>query len=142
MIRWRVGARWYAAALLTAPVVFTAVHLALSLASPVFRPSISTMSGTAALLLSSIAGALAVGFFEELGWTGFAVPALRPRYSAVATALLIGVPWGAWHLLTNDIWIARTYSGDRENSCSRHLKLAMGVSQDVTLPCRGGSTAQ
>jgi membrane protease YdiL (CAAX protease family) len=107
-----VGARWYAAALLTAPVVFTAVHLSLSLASPVFRPSIVTMSGTASLLLSSIAGALAVGFFEELGWTGFAIPTLRRHYSAMATALLVGVPWGAWHLLTNDIWIARTYSGD------------------------------
>jgi membrane protease YdiL (CAAX protease family) len=112
LVRWRVGARWYATALLTAPVVFIAVHLALSLASPIFRPSIVTMSGTASLLLSSIGGALTVGFFEEIGWTGFAIPALRRRHSAVATALILGVPWGAWHLLTNDVWIARTYSGD------------------------------
>ena len=110
--RWRVRGRWYAAALLTAPVVFIAVHVSLSLASPAFRPGIVATSGTASLLLSSIAGALAVGVFEELGWTGFAIPALRRQYSAMATALLVGVPWGAWHLLTNDLWIARTYAGD------------------------------
>jgi len=41
LLRWRVGARWYAVALLTAPIVFAAVHLALSLASPVFLPASS-----------------------------------------------------------------------------------------------------
>jgi CAAX protease family protein len=81
LLRWRVGTRWYAVALLTAPVVFTAVHLALSLASPVFLPSIVTMSGTASFLMFSVAGALAVGFFEELGWTGFANPRRSCRHT-------------------------------------------------------------
>jgi hypothetical protein len=27
-----------------------------------------------------------------------------------ATALIVGVPWGAWHLLTNDLWIGKTYA--------------------------------
>jgi uncharacterized protein len=112
LLRWRVGGRWYAVALLAAPLVFAAVHLTLSLVSPVFLPSIVTMSGTASLLLFSIAGALTVGILEELGWTGFATPTLRRRYSAFATALIVGVPWGAWHLLTNDMWIAGTYSGE------------------------------
>lgn len=111
LLRWRVGARWYAVALLTAPLVLTAVRLALSFASPVFLPSIVIMSDTASLLLFSIAGALAVGVFEELGWTGFAIPRLRPHYSAFVTGLIVGVPWGAWHLVTNDIWIAGTYAG-------------------------------
>ena len=60
-LRWRVGARWYAVALLAAPLVFTAVQLTLSLVSPAFLPSIVTMSGAASLLLFSIAGALTVG---------------------------------------------------------------------------------
>jgi hypothetical protein len=34
MTRWRVGARWYALALLLAPILFTAVSLSLSLTSP------------------------------------------------------------------------------------------------------------
>jgi membrane protease YdiL (CAAX protease family) len=108
LLRWRVEARWYAVALLTAPVVFITVHFALSAASPVFRPT----AVTASVLLPAIAGALAAGVFEELGWTGFAIPTLRARHSAVPTALLVGVPWGAWHLLTNDLWIANTYAGE------------------------------
>src|SRR5215208_5823527 len=34
MTRWRVGARWYAVALLTAPLLVTSVLFALSLSSP------------------------------------------------------------------------------------------------------------
>ena len=107
LLRWRVEPRWYAVALLTAPVVFITVHSALSLALPVFRPTVVTAS----VLLPAVAGALAVGVFEELGWTGFAIPTLRARYSALGTAFIVGVSWGAWHLLTNDVWIAKTYSG-------------------------------
>jgi membrane protease YdiL (CAAX protease family) len=111
LLRFRVGARWYAVALLTAPVVFGAVHFVLSFASPAFFPRIVTTSDAVPLLLFGIAGAVAVGFFEELGWTGFAIPAVRRYHGAIATALIVGVPWGAWHLLTNDVWIATTYSG-------------------------------
>src|ERR1043166_5426311 len=39
-LRWQVGAGWYAVALLTAPLVFTAVALALSLSSPDYLPGI------------------------------------------------------------------------------------------------------
>src|SRR5215207_7508785 len=42
LLKWRVGARWYALALLTAPILFTAVLLTLSLTSPVFLPRILT----------------------------------------------------------------------------------------------------
>jgi uncharacterized protein len=55
MTRWRVGARWYAVALLTAPLLITAVLLALTLISPEFLPGILTTSDKAALLLMGIA---------------------------------------------------------------------------------------
>jgi membrane protease YdiL (CAAX protease family) len=109
--RWRVGARWYAVALLSAPVVFTAVAFALSLVSPVFLPGIVITDDTPSLLLISIAGALIVGVLEEIGWTGFAIPRLRLRHGVLATGLIVGVPWGAWHLLTNDFWLGRIYYG-------------------------------
>lgn len=108
LLRWRVGARWYAIALLTAPLVFMAVHLLLSLASPAFLPTFPSIGTGAAFVL----GAVVVGFFEELGWTGFAIPRLRLRANALATGLLVGVPWGAWHLVTNNFWIASTFSGE------------------------------
>ena len=96
--RWRVGARWYAVALLTAPLVYLAASLALALTSSAFLPGILTASDTAALLLMGLAyGLLGGGFLEELGWTGFAVPRLRRRYGVLSTGLIVGLLWGAYH---------------------------------------------
>ncbi len=111
LLGWRVGARWYAVALLIAPILFTAVLLALSLTSPEFLPGIFTTDDKATLLLYGIAAGLMVGIFEELGWTGFAVPGLRLRYGVVTTGLIVGVLWGAWHILTNGVWASGPTSG-------------------------------
>jgi membrane protease YdiL (CAAX protease family) len=111
LLRWRVGARWYAVALLAAPLVLAAVLLALSLTSPVFLPGVFESDDRASLLLFGTAAGLAVGFFEELGWTGFATPELRRRHSVLKTALVLGVVWGAWHILTNDLLAIHPYAG-------------------------------
>jgi len=96
--RWRVGVRWYAVALLTAPLVSTAIVVALSLTSPAFAPAIVTTEEEAGLLLTAVAAGLWVAVGEELGWTSFAMPRLRLRHGIVATGLIVGVLWGAWHL--------------------------------------------
>lgn len=108
LLRWRVGMRWYGVALLVAPCVFIVVHLALSLVSPVFLPSVVTVSDSASLALASVSGALAVGFFEEIGWTGFAVPHLRARHSMLTTGLVVGAVWGLWHFPL--FWEADSFS--------------------------------
>jgi membrane protease YdiL (CAAX protease family) len=110
LTRWRVGARWYAVALLTAPLLITAVLFALSLTSPQFLPGILTTSDKAALLLMGIAYAFVGGTFEELGWTGFAIPRMRLSYGVLSTGLTVGLLWGAWHLLSN-FWGSGTSSG-------------------------------
>jgi len=74
-----------------------AVLFALSLTSPVFLPGIFTSDNKATLLLSGIAGGLTAGIFEELGWTGFAIPRLRQRHGVLGTGLIVGFLWGAWH---------------------------------------------
>jgi uncharacterized protein len=100
MGRWRVGARWYAVALLTAPLLYVAVLLALSLSSPEFLPSIFTSNDKVSLVLFGIAyGLVGGGLLEELGWTGFAVPTLRRRYGVLGTGLIVGLAWGALHFL-------------------------------------------
>jgi uncharacterized protein len=97
LLKWRVGARWYVVALLTAPLSVTAAVLALSLSSSEFVPSILTTSDKTSLLLMGIFAGLMVGIFEELGWTGFAIPRMKLRYGILGTGLIVGVLWGAWH---------------------------------------------
>ena len=89
LLRWRVGVRWYVAALLPAPLLSAAVLFALSLTSPIF----TTPNKTAILLAGITAGLTTV--FEEVGWTGFATPRLRRRYGVMTTGLIVGIMWGA-----------------------------------------------
>lgn len=103
LLKWRVGARWYAAAILTAPLYFTGAVLALSAFSREFLPGIFTADDKVSFLLKGVAVALVAGIVEELGWTGFAVPTLRRRYGPLATGFVVGVLWGLWHVLPK-IW--------------------------------------
>ncbi len=107
--KWRVNARWYAVALLTAPLSIGAALLALSLFSSDYVPAIVNADDRLVLLLSGIAAGLVVGVFEELGWTGFAVPRLRERYSVLVTGgIIVGMLWGAWHFIL--FWESDSFS--------------------------------
>jgi uncharacterized protein len=99
LLRWRVDGRWYAAALLTAPLTILAVLLALSLVYPGYVPRLVLEENRGGLVQYSIVSALLVGIFEEVGWTGFAVPALRRRHGVVATGLIVGLLLSAWNFL-------------------------------------------
>ena len=96
--KWQVGIRWFAIALLTAPVIITITLFLLSRLSPTYMPAIFTASESGGLLLTGIVMGLVVGFFEELGWTGFAIPRLRKKHGLLATGTILGLLWGLWHL--------------------------------------------
>jgi len=98
LCRWQVDLRWYAIAILTSPGLVAATLLPLSLCSPKFVPGIVTSSDKASLLVSGLLAGILVGIFEELGWTGFAIPRLRSRYGVLATGLIVGLVWGLWHM--------------------------------------------
>jgi membrane protease YdiL (CAAX protease family) len=63
-----------------------------------------TADRKASLVPLAIGAGLAGGFAEELGWTGFAIPRLRPLHNVVRTGLIVGLVWGAWHFLANFWW--------------------------------------
>ncbi len=106
LAKWRVGGRWYAIALLTAPVLTAVVLSVLSIASPIFLPPILTAEDKISLLLPVLGIGVTV-LLEEIGWTGFATPRLRLRHGVLATGLIVGALWGPWHLL-QILWTAGT----------------------------------
>jgi membrane protease YdiL (CAAX protease family) len=82
-------AHWYLP-LLIPPVLIFAVLLSLkTFVSSVFTPNhfwIGILFGIPA------------GFFEEIGWTGFALPKLMRRYAAFPSAAILGILWACWHV--------------------------------------------
>ena len=105
--RWRVAPVWYALALVPALLV-TASTLLLALISPDFRPAIFAAENWRTILIGAAGPSVMVGFCEEIGWTGFAVPHLRRRHSILTTGLAVGVVWGLWHFPL--FWEADSFS--------------------------------
>ena len=105
LIKWRVEGRWFLVALGTAPVVLTGTLLVLSQLSGDFTPQFLANGGSAPIsstgpvsfILIAMAIGMGAGFFEEIGWTGFAVPRLMKR--GAGAILMLGMMWGAWHFL-------------------------------------------
>jgi membrane protease YdiL (CAAX protease family) len=92
---WRVGVKWYAAAIFIPPILIVFILLALSIfVSPDYAPGF--------FALAIIAG-LVTGFFEEIGWTGYALPKIQLKHTALATAIMIGLLHGTWHLMAGYI---------------------------------------
>ncbi|MGD0178058.1 MAG: type II CAAX endopeptidase family protein [Candidatus Bathyarchaeia archaeon] len=101
LFKWKVGARWYAVAILTPALSVMATLFVLSIFSLEFLPGILTTGDKVSLVLFSLVAGVVTPFFEELGWTGFAVPQLSKRYGVLTTGLIVGFLWGAWHFLSN-----------------------------------------
>jgi membrane protease YdiL (CAAX protease family) len=86
----RTSRQWYAAALFIPPCLILIVLLLLSIwVSPDYTPNHFTIG-----LLFGIGA----GFFEEIGWMGYAFPKMRLKLGAVAAPVVLGLLWGLWHL--------------------------------------------
>jgi membrane protease YdiL (CAAX protease family) len=144
LIRWRVGLRWYAVALLTIPILMAAAYLPLSIISPGFLPRLlaSADGGTpllaafgiaanhkAAMVLAGFMVGTIFGFLEELGWTGFAIPALKRDHGILSTGLIVGILWGVWH-----VPITFWSTGDPSGNLSLNLFLPTFVFYLAVLP--------
>jgi uncharacterized protein len=100
MVRWRVGIRWYAVALLL-PVGIALAATALNVLLGAQAPSAADLGGWTGLF-STFALVLLIpgagGTWEEPGWRGFALPRLQAGRSALVASLILGAVWALWHL--------------------------------------------
>jgi membrane protease YdiL (CAAX protease family) len=89
MRRVNVPARWYAPLLIPPVLVLTILSCMKTFVSPVFAPN---------RFFIGIGFGFVAGFFEEIGWMGFAFPKMRRPDNAFAPAILLGLLWGCWHI--------------------------------------------
>jgi membrane protease YdiL (CAAX protease family) len=108
LFRWRVGIHWYFIALLGTPFLSSLILLILSRISPEFNIAILYSEDKTTIILTGLITGIMVGFFEEIGWSGFIVPKLRLRYSIIVTGLIVGFLWGAWHFIL--FWEVNSFS--------------------------------
>lgn len=87
---WKFAPHWYLKAILIFPVTMLTVLFVLSLFSSSFAPVLSLSIMAFAALFSTL--------WEEIGWTGFATPAMLKRFSPLQVGLLLGFVHAMWHL--------------------------------------------
>jgi membrane protease YdiL (CAAX protease family) len=97
-VRWRVGLRWYAVALLLpVGIVLAALYLNALFGGP--TPTAADFSGWYEIPLIFLVTTLIKGpFTEEPGWRGFLLPRLQSKYAPLVASLIVGVIWASWHL--------------------------------------------
>jgi membrane protease YdiL (CAAX protease family) len=90
--------------LLIPPGVMLTVLLGLgTFVSPVFAPNrffVGVMFGIVA------------GFFEEIGWMGYAFPKMRWEHNALTASVSLGLLWAVWHLPVIDYLGTATPHGE------------------------------
>lgn len=89
MQRIRVAATWYAPLLIPPITIFLVLLFLDTFVSPAFA------SGR--FFIGASFGIVA-GFFEEIGWTGFAFPKMTSSGNMLGAGIGLGVLWGCWHI--------------------------------------------
>jgi membrane protease YdiL (CAAX protease family) len=98
VVRWRVALIWYAVALL-GPLVLTLGAIGLHVAFGGQPPSLGSLIEVLPMvLIAFVFMMIFVALGEEVGWRGYALPALQARYGALTSSVILGVMWGLWHL--------------------------------------------
>lgn len=96
LLRFRVGGRWYAAALLV-PLIDPMIQAALAHQAGV-ELSLHLIDRVPLYLSSFVLVLLIGGGQEEFGWRGWLLPHLQRRMRPLSASVIIGVVHGAWHL--------------------------------------------
>lgn len=89
MRQFHFSARWYCALLIPPVFVLGILLLLRTFVSAIYSPN---------RFWVGLAFGIPAGFFEEIGWTGFAFPKMSSKLPPLSAAILLGLLWGCWHI--------------------------------------------
>lgn len=99
-LKWKINLRWYIFTLFMLPSILSVMLLVLSQFSSDFTPKVMNETDKVTFVITGLfLGFIGGGILEEIGWTGFATPELRKRYSTLKSGLILGFIWAVWHFL-------------------------------------------
>ena len=97
MRAWRVGSRWYGAALLLIPLFYLVGTLVLPGALASYAPESLVVLVITWFIVLTLGGVIGGPLGEEPGWRGFALPRLQAQLGPLGGTLLLGFVWAGWH---------------------------------------------
>jgi membrane protease YdiL (CAAX protease family) len=98
ILQWRVAPIWYGVAIL-GPILLYLAALALEVLLGGQPPSLGSLVGVLPIVgIITVYMVFFVALGEEVGWRGYALPALQARYGALVSSAILGVLWCLWHL--------------------------------------------
>lgn len=89
MRRIRVGVPWYATLLIPPALILIVLLCLKTLVSPVYASN---------RFFPGVVFGMVAGFFEEMGWMGYAFPKMARAGNALGAAILLGILWSTWHI--------------------------------------------
>ena len=90
--------KWLLVTLLILPAIQLAANLITRLMDGQAHPVFFSYNPAWAILPMFMIAFIFNGVFEEFGWRGFVLPRFQARWNALASSLILGVIWAAWHL--------------------------------------------
>mgnify|MGYP001378508515 CR=1 FL=1 len=106
LFTWRVSLLWYVIALGLSPLM-AALLVGIAALAGYLGADLPSAAHWSGVILPQLPGLLLLGLIgvlvligEELGWRGYALPALQSRTGPLASSVILGVLWGLWHLPT------------------------------------------
>lgn len=90
---WKTELKWYGfAVLIPLILILITLYLLSMIISPTFQPGF--------FVVGIIYGLLA-GYFEEVGWMGYAYPKMKQSLGTFKAAIILGLAWGIWHIVAS-----------------------------------------
>jgi membrane protease YdiL (CAAX protease family) len=90
--------RWLLVTLLILPALQLVTNLATRLVDGQAYPVFFSYNPPWSIIPTFIMAFVFNGMFEEFGWRGYVLPRFQVRWNALASSLILGAIWAAWHV--------------------------------------------